>query len=151
MRDELFDDRVQLVLAEALEQDLHRLLHIDRAAAVLVVHHKLDDVEKTPRLPARLVVAQPRPHGLEGLERQPTLAVLVDLPQHVLDVVDLVFVELEFLPQILVHLLVVDAPVLFVVESLEDANERLGLLLLLSQLLDGRRILGCAAFKPFQT
>jgi hypothetical protein len=43
-----------LLLAEAAEEDLHALVHINGARRILVVHHELDDVEQLPRFKARL-------------------------------------------------------------------------------------------------
>lgn len=57
--------------------------------ARLVMHHELDDVEQSTRLPARLVVAHPVKHRLELLPGNHAITVFIHLPNHVLHILSL--------------------------------------------------------------
>mmetsp|Transcript_30659 Transcript_30659/g.69128 ORF Transcript_30659/g.69128 Transcript_30659/m.69128 type:complete len:202 (-) Transcript_30659:70-675(-) len=107
----------ELLLAEAAEQNLHTLVHIDRARGILVVHHKLHNVEQPPGLPSSLVMSHTIEHGFELVPAHGLVAILVHLPDHVLDIglLALVAKELQIVPE-LIH---VNLLVAFLVEAIE--------------------------------
>ena len=86
--------------------------------AYLVVHHKLDKVEKTPRLPTCLVVPDAIKHRLEFLPAHKPVTVLVYLPDHVLALRPLALVPEEF--EVGPQLVDVDLAVRLFVEPRED-------------------------------
>ena len=106
----------------------------DRVRDYLVVHHELDNVEEPPRLPARLVVAHAVEHGLELLPADQPVAILVDLPDHILHVsaLALVLQLLQSISKLLrAHLWLVllgERTRLLMREDLEDALQILELL-----------------------
>mmetsp|Transcript_30777 Transcript_30777/g.91461 ORF Transcript_30777/g.91461 Transcript_30777/m.91461 type:complete len:265 (-) Transcript_30777:315-1109(-) len=94
--------------------DLHCFLQADEPAAILVVHDELDDVKEAARLVACLVVSPPCVHCLELKPRHASVAVVIDLPNHVLGLATHRLVA-ERLEQ-LVKLLRVDASVAVLVD-----------------------------------